>query len=296
MSKSRKFAYIALFLTSLLWGLAPPVIKYSLKFVTPVSFLFYRFTLACLIFAVPLIYKTIKTKPSVYEVGQYLLLGFLSTPLNLLLYFWGIDKTSAINASILAILSPIMIILGGVFFLREKVTKKESIGIIIAVIGTIILILAPYFGQKISFLSNLTGALLIIAGDIVWAVFTLLAKRIKNQRLDPFIISAFSFVVGWFVLLPLFLTEKANGFDTRALPGIIYMAVFSSVIAYSAYTYGLKKIEASEASVFTYLQPLFAIPAAVIFLGEKLTIYLVVGAILITLGVFVCESRPSSQS
>ena len=74
------------------------------------------------------------------------------------------------------------------------------------------------------------------------------------------------------------------------------MAVFSSVVAYSAYTYGLKKIEASETSVFTYLQPLFAIPIAVIFLGEKLTIYLIIGAILITLGVFVCESRPSSQS
>lgn len=304
MTKSRKLAYIALFLTSFFWGIAPPIIKYSLKFISPVSFLFFRFTLAGIIFSIPLIYKTFKTKPSFYEISQYLLLGLLSTPLNLLLFFWGINKTSAIDASVLAILSPVLIVLGGILFLSEKVTKKETVGIIIAILGTIVLSLTPFFGQKGNFFANLEGILLILAGDVVWAVFTLLAKRKKNQKLDPFIISAFSFVIGWFVVLPLFLIERNTNplipylsfIDPKSIFGIIYMAVFSSVIAYSTYTYGLKKIEASEAAVFTYLQPMFAIPIAIIFLGEKLNTFLIIGSILITFGVIVCGSRRSSQS
>lgn len=299
MTKSRKFAYVALFLTSLLWGIAAPIIKYSLKFITPVSFLYFRFTFAGIIFAIPLIYKAFKTKPSLYEIGQYLLLGLLSTPLNLLLFFGGINKTTAIDASVIAILSPVLIVLGGILFLSEKVTKKEILGIIIAVVGTVVLTLTPLFGQNSGFFSNLNGILLIIAGDFVWAAFTLLSKRRKNQKLDPFILSAFSFIIGWFVILPLFLIERINNplipylsfVDPRSIFGIIYMAVFSSVIAYSLFTYGLSKIEASEASIFTYLQPLFAIPVSILFLKENLNLYHIIGAILIITGVVVCESK-----
>jgi drug/metabolite transporter (DMT)-like permease len=297
VSKSRKLAYFALFLTSFFWGLAPPVIKYSLNFISPIPFLFFRFSLACLIFLFPLIYKIIKIKPTVYDWGQYLLLGFLSTPLNLLLYFLGVSQTSAIDSSVVAILSPILIVLGGVIFLKEKLTKRESLGIVIAILGTFYLSVLPVINNVTGSQKNLVGNLLIIAGDIIWAFFALRSKIKKNSHLDPFILSSFSFFVGWLTLLPIFILGHSvdgftNSLNPKAIPGIIYMAFFSSVIAYSAYTYGLKKIEASEASIWTYLQPLFAVPVAVFFLKEKITPAIIIGAVLITIGVFICESRP----
>lgn len=76
-----------------------------------------------------------------------------------------------------------------------------------------------------------------------------------------------------------------------AIYGIAYMAILSGIIAYISYQYALQKIEASEASVFYYLQPLFAIPVAVIFLQESLSLVFFVGALIIAAGVYLAEKR-----
>jgi len=71
----------------------------------------------------------------------------------------------------------------------------------------------------------------------------------------------------------------------------LYMALLGSMVAYFTYIYGLAKIEASEATIFTYLQPLFAVPLAAVWLAEKITLLFLIGALLIGLGVFICEKR-----
>jgi len=87
MTKDRKTAYLALLTTAVIWGLAPPVIKYTLRFLSPVSFLFYRFLIASTLVTLPLLLKLKKAKPSKKDLLLYLFLGFLAGPLNLLLLF-----------------------------------------------------------------------------------------------------------------------------------------------------------------------------------------------------------------
>lgn len=300
----RKLAYLALLITAVIWGVAPPVIKYTLRFVSPMSFLFFRFLIASLIIIVPTIIRIKKIKLSKKDWLAYLFLGFLCAPLNLILLFLGIEKTTAIDASLISIISPILVVVGGALLLREKVTKIERIGIFITVIGTFLTIFQPLFDIKTNVGLNIEGNLLVLAGTLVWVVFTLLAK--KYRHLDPFILSSLSFCVGLFTLLiffvfPFFISNfhlPISSFSfpishfslpPAALPGILFMAIFSSVVAYFAYVYGLSKIEASEATIFTYLQPIFAIPISVIFLGEKITLPFFLGALLIVSGVFICE-------
>ncbi len=73
--------------------------------------------------------------------------------------------------------------------------------------------------------------------------------------------------------------------------GILYMSLISGFLAYILYQKGLEKIEASESSLFTYLQPLFGIPIAIILLKETTSIYFLVGAILIAIGVIYAEKH-----
>lgn len=289
MNKDRKLAYLALFVSSLIWGMAPPIIKYTLGFISPASFLFYRFLLATIIIAIPLALRLKKLRPNSKDFLLYLFLGFLCTPLNLVFLFWGIEKTTAIDASLISIISPILVVLGGVIFLKEVVTKKESFGIGIALAGTLLTLLQPLLENGLG--GNLWGNFLVFLGALVGVVFTLLAK--KYHHLDPFLLSAISFVVGLIVLAPL--TSYLSLPTLPALPGLVFMAIFSSVVAYFAYSFGLSKIEASEATVFTYLQPLFSIPLAVILLQEKLSLPFAVGASLILIGVLFCEQRTGPE-
>ena len=81
----------------------------------------------------------------------------------------------------------------------------------------------------------------------------------------------------------------------KALGGILYMAIFSSVIAYTLYEYGLSIIEASEATLFAYLQPIFAAPVALLWLKEKITPPFIIGAVVIGLGVAISEYRTKEE-
>lgn len=307
MTKSRKLAYLALLITAIIWGIAPPVIKYTLRFLSPFAFLFYRFLLASIIIAAPTILKLKKIKLNLRDWLLYLFLGFLCTPLNLILLFLGIQKTTAIDASLISIISPILVIIGGVLFLDEKVNKTERIGIIITIAGTIITMVQPFFENNINIGRSIFGNFLVFLGTLVWVAFTLLAKKNHRDRLDPLVLTGLSFWVGLITMIPLFLYERLalNDYlksiflttqpifflDPRALPGVLFMAIFSSIVAYFAYIYGLTKIEASEATIFTYLQPIFAVPIAVIFLKETLSLAFIFGSVLIILGVFICEYR-----
>lgn len=94
---------------------------------------------------------------------------------------------------------------------------------------------------------------------------------------------------------PTFSSFIKNNLRTYTMPpalyGIAYMAIISGIIAYISYQFGLQRVEASEASVFYYLQPLFAIPIAVIFLKEPLSLVFLVGAMIVAAGVYLAEKR-----
>jgi len=291
VSKTRKLAYFALILAALIWGIAPPVIKYTLNFISPVSFLFFRFLVSSLIVIIPLVWRVKKIKPAATDWLVYFFLGFLCTPLNLLLLFWGINKTSAIDASLISITSPIFTTIGGILFLQENTSKKKFIGLTVAITGTTLTIFQPLLESKTNFFAHLEGNFLVLLGTLVWVIFVILAK--KYRHLDPFILSSFSFIIGLIIFFPLVSISHFSLTPSllSALPGVLFMAIFSSVIAYFTHIYGLSKIEASEAEIFTYLQPIFAIPVSIIFLKETITLPFILGALLIAVGVVICEYR-----
>lgn len=296
MNKKRLTAYLVLTLVSLLWGIASPVIKYTLNFIPPYSFLFWRFLITCLIFLPFFIYFVKKQPIQLTEVPILAFLGLLGTPLTLILLFVGYTKTTSMDGVLISATAPIFITIGGAIFLKEKVTSIERIGLLIAVAGSLITISQPLFEGGFLKSQNLLGNLLVFGSVISWTAFTLLSK-VQFKKHHPFVITAFCFFVGLITVFPFFLLE--NNFQIwnfNALMGILYMSVFSSVIAYTFYEYGLSLIEASEATLFAYLQPIFAAPIALFWLGEKITFPFVIGALIIAVGVLIAEYRKPRSS
>ena len=75
------------------------------------------------------------------------------------------------------------------------------------------------------------------------------------------------------------------------LLAVLYMSLFGSIIGLTAYIKGQDGMEASEASLFTYLQPLVYIPLSVLWLHEQLTLTMLVAMVLIGIGVYSAEKR-----
>ena len=304
MSKSllhskRAQAYALLLINTILWGFSAPIIKKALDYVTVNQFLLGRYLLASLIF-LPIYFLTRKkARLGIRNLKLVIFLALLGTPLTLIPLYEGIKLTTSLEAAILAATTPIIVILGGRLFLHEKISANEQTGIFVALLGTLILTLEPAFSNGFSLTFSVLGNLLIIVSNLIWAAFLLITKKVKA---DPGQISMVSYLVAIPVFAILLFLEKPNILHSSfiipnltAVFGILYMAIFGSVIAFWAYAKGQALIEASEASVFTYLQPLFTFPLAYFWLGESISQLGLFACLLIATGVYFSEYRGTSR-
>lgn len=291
LPKTRQKAYFLLFINSILWGFSAPIIKYGLRFTNSEVFLFYRFIIATIIFF-PIFSLHKSSLPAKQKSSlnfKTVIVSLLGGPLTLLPLFYGLSMTTSIEASILDATSPIFIVMAGIFLLHETLTSKELKGFFITLIGTAFLIIDPLItnGHSISSLS-FKGNVLIVFSNFIWALFLYLSKKFKS---DSITVSFYSYLLSipFFALLIAFQGGNFTLHPSAILP-IIYMSIGSSVIAFWAYIEGQKLIEISEAAIFTYLRPLFALPLGLIWLQEPMSPLSVVSLILITSGVFFAES------
>lgn len=288
LSKTRSSAYLLLILNTILWGSATPIIKYSFQYSSPIIFLLYRFIIASLIFLpIFLIYRS--RHHHKINHSRTLLLAFLGGPVCLLLSFYGLSKTSAIEASILGSSSPLFTVLMCVIFLRETITRKEWKGLIITLIGTSIIVFEPIITGHNHVKLSFEGNLLIILSNLIWTIFLISSKKI---RVDPIYLSFYSFLLS---IIFFFIIALSQGIplqlNSLALPGVLYMAIGGSVIGFWAYQEGHKRIEASEAVIFTYLNPAFAIPLSIFWLHEYFSPVAIMATLIIFMGVYISEKR-----
>lgn len=301
MASSNVPAYLALIISSVIWGIASPVIKYTLNYLSPISFLYFRFLIVSIIMFIPIILRVRKIGVPKENIMIYIFLGLLCTPINLILFFVGIEKTTSMDASLINTISPILVVLCGAYFLKEKINNYEKAGTVLALIGTIFTLIEPLINNNKTIGSSIWGNFLVLLSALEWVYFIILTKKFHKDKIDPLLLTGFSFFLGFLIMLPLHLFEITKypvslfSLNTGAILGLLFMAVFSSAVAYFAYIYGLTIIEASKAGVFSYLQPVFAIPVSILILHEKLTLPFLAGAFLITVGVILCEHNSNSN-
>jgi drug/metabolite transporter (DMT)-like permease len=287
-SKNRLLAYFFLLLNTALWGFSVPIIKYSLGFTSPTVFLLYRYLVATAIFLpIFLLYRA--RHPRRINHLQTILLAILGTPICLLLSYYGLSMTSSIEGAIIDSTSPLFTIVLCLIFLGETLKPRKRRGLALALLGTLLIAVEPLILHHNHVQLSVEGNFLIIASDIVWGIFLLLSKKFHT---DPVYLTFYSFAIS----IPLFyLASSFQGISlivsSQALPGIAYMAIGGSIIAFWAYLEGQKRIEAAEAAIFTYLKPAFAIPLSILWLKEGYSLVAVVATILIIAGVYISEKR-----
>lgn len=297
MTRKRTLAYLAILTNVIIWGAAIPIVKPSLTFVSPFYFLFLRYLIASLILLPFLFLK----KPKSLTLKQLLtivVLEFFVIVIGHSLLYLGLSSSTALESSLIASTSPVLIILGGILFLREKEERNEWIGLTLSIIGTTVIILSPFLASKINTPSSIFGNLLVFAYTLIWAIYILSAKKLY-KNINKIFITSVSCVVGAlsFILIINIMGPKPAFFEAiKIIPvtrAALYMGILGSPVAVSLYLYGQNKIEASEATLFTYLQPLIYIPLSIIWLQEKIIFEQIIGLLIVILGVFIAEKRSS---
>lgn len=164
---NRTKAYILLIVNTVIWGASLPIVKNSYEYTDPFRFLFYRYAVASFLSIPVLIYFT-KRRGKYLSTIKIILIELVGVTLGLSLLYYGLSKTSSIEASLIATTSPLFTILGGIFFLKEKEERREAIGLIFAFTGTLLLTLVPLFNKVgVNTEISLFGSVLILLNNIV---------------------------------------------------------------------------------------------------------------------------------
>ena len=293
---SRAKAYLALLGTALVWGAALPIVKPALNYVSPTQFLYFRYLIAVPLL-LPFLLKfflpfrpNLRTVLNIFFVEAYSFFG-------LILLYRGLQLTTALEASLIGATGPVFIVLGGILLLHEKQEKFEWTGLIISFIGTLILVLEPLFtGKNHSASFSFTGNLMIIGYNLL-NVFSVIFQKKLYKHIPKIYVSSLSYPIGLCIFfLILTLTSSSASVSLLTIPSVIlasgYMAIFGSIIGFTLFLYGQNLIEASEASLFTYLQGIVAVPVAWIFLNEMVSPLMILAVIIVALGVYLAEFRP----
>jgi len=298
MANYRHRAYGQLLLVVIIWGISAPVIKFTLSGIDPFAFLAYRFAISAVIAAFYLAIKGVKVPKKKHNLLLVIIYGILAFSIALSLLFVGIDESTVLDVTLLGLAGPLVVTAGGVLFFRDRITHREKIGITIALFGALINSLSPLLREGDDI--HLTGNLFIIGFLIADSGAVLLSKKLDRNNVPAETTTMIGFIVAALTLIPFAFIIKSPSFivqEIMTLPlkyhlGVWFMAIFSGLIAYFLAIKATKSIEVSEAWLFMYLQPIFTIPLAILWLGETITVSFAFGAAIIALGVFLAERKP----
>jgi drug/metabolite transporter (DMT)-like permease len=291
---ARNKAILALIIANIIWGGASPIFKWSLTSIPPFALAILRFGLAGIILF-PFVHQKIDSIKR-QDYFKIILFSLSGVTVNISFFFWGLKLAPAINAAVLAATGPLILLLLGWFFLKEKVEKIETLGTLISFAGVLIIILSPILGNGYQAEPAIVGNLFLFLA-VLGAVGQGFFGKQLFQKNDPLPLTFLSFFIGTLTFFPLFLFElwqNPGWLSQLQFPGVVgifYGVIFSSTVAYSLFNFGLSKIEASEAGIYTYLMPITSIIIAVPFFEEKITRPFILGSLLVFLGIIAAEKR-----
>ena len=208
--------------------------------------------------------------------------------------------TSATNAVLIYTTSPVFILL--IERLRGvPLAPRKLVGCLVALAGVATIVFRGEPARLLGLDFN-TGDALILACAIAWAGYSIL---FRDERVSGFGAAALFGLVagaGALLLLPFAAAEWWAGAPMpttpRAWTGIAGIVVFSSLIAFGGYQFGLRRFGAAVTGVFMYLLPIYGVLLAVLFLGERVEPFHGAGVVLILSGVVVATwvRQPASSS
>lgn len=266
--------------------------KITLQEFPPMTLAFFRFALASLFLAPFFLAETRKVKIDKKDYPKLVAIGVLIITLNIAFFFEGIKRTTVINAAVLTLIIPALSVLLGWWFLKEKIYLVNLLGIAIGFLGAIIIIGLPEIFLGESSPQMMLGNILLILASTVWVVGAVISRQML-KKYSSLVITAVAFMIGTLTFIFPSLGEYIKNpsyvsqITILGLLGLTYMTILSSISAYFLFEWGLAKLGVIKADLLQYIEPFVAAFLAIFILGEKITIPLMVGAVLIIAGVYL---------
>ena len=285
--------YFLLGMANFFWSLNFIIGKLVGTAMPPATVSFFRWGVPLLIF-LSFCWRDIKANQVLYR-RHWLLLTVLGTSgycINSVTVYYAVLHTSVINTSFINAFNPVLIALAGFFCYHYPLTKRQMMGFLVAFAGVVWIVFkgdpSAIFALRIN-----SGDMAMLLNVSIWTVHTLLYKK-YGSLFPKESFFAVMILAGVAVTTPLMIIENLQDgtawmaqFGWQHVWGLLALSVFPSVLAYRFWNEALSRVSTSKAAISQYLIPVYTVLISLVFLGEQIQNYQMLGGALIFIGVLL---------
>lgn len=290
MSSNLK-AHFALLGANVIYGINYTVAKDIMPdFITPFGLVFLRVIGALSLFWIIHSFNYEKV-----EKKDFLLLaacGVFGVFANQLMFLYGLDNTTPINAGIIMTSNPILVLIASAIILKNRITLTKVGGIALGIAGALMLLL---FKDNFSFGSEtIKGDIFIFLNAMSYGIYLVIAVPLM-RKYKPITVIKWVFTFGFIFVFPFGIEQFSEiewtSFSLKIWFEVGFVVIATTFFAYLLNIYGLKKLNPSVVSTYIYLQPLLAAVFAIWAGKDSLDWIKIVAALLIFSGVYLVSKK-----
>lgn len=278
---------VCLSIAASIWGGVYVVSKYVLDFIPPFTLLWLRYCIAVVTLGIVMIamgqhridWKDWKLFAGVGFVGYFVSVGT---------QFIGTKLSDAHTGSLITATSPIFALLLARLMLKEPLTLRKLIALLVSFVGMVIVIGWNSTGKE-----SLTGNLVLIVASVTWALLSVMAKQ-ASERYSALTVTTYALLLAVLFTTPAMLWEwnttpniPVFWQDAYLFWGVLYLGIISTAVAFFLWNKGMELMDAGAGSFFIFVQPVVGSLLGWLLLNEQITVNFFIGGILIASGVWI---------
>lgn len=296
MSNKKSIGHITAIVTVFIWGTTFISTKILLNSFRPIEILFFRFILGLI--TLTAVYPKRLKGTTVKQELTFSAAGFCGITLYYLLENVALTYTLASNVGIITSTAPLFTAILSCLISKgkERLSVNFFAGFAAAMIGLFLI----SFGNS-AFEVNPAGDILALGAAFVWAVYSILTKKIGGFGYNTIQTTRRVFMYGIVLMIPaLFMFDFRFDFtrfaDAGNLPNMLFLGLGASALCFVTWNMSVKRLGAVRTSIYIYIVPVITVTASAIVLKEKITLYTVLGTVLTLSGLLISEINFKKRS
>ena len=266
--------------------------------ITPMALFCLRSFGATLLFWIWLLFTAPREQVEKKDLWKVAIASFLGLFMTQLSFLFAITKCTAIDASIMSTLSPIMTLIISAIVIKERITWSGITGIVLSLVGVIILIFNCVSIRSGADSTSIWGILGMIANTLCFASYVGIFKPLI-QKYSVVTFMKWMFLFSSLMALP-FAFGAFGASNLAAVPmnimwHVIYVVIGATFIAYFLIPIGQKRLRPVVVCMYTYVQPVIAMVIALAMGLDTLNLLKVLATVLVFVGVGLLNFVPKTE-
>ena len=270
------------------WAVNFSLIKIALKEFSPLAFNGIRMVVASVILVSFFFISKEGLSVTRSDFWKIIVLGLIGNTAFQMFFIHGLNWSTASNTAIVMAMTPVFVALLSTTSKQEKIHWAAWLGIAISFVG-LYLVLTKRPGVFLFSWQDIRGDLLILFGNLCWAIYTVFSKPLL-ERMSPLKLTSTTMAVGAFLYLPFCLKDLAqlplSKITMGAWSALLYSSFFALTLSYLIWYGSVKRVGNTKTAIYGNITPILTVVFAYLFIAERITFLQGIGAGVIILGVY----------